>query len=271
MKRLLIGLTALATFSSLVHGAELPSTPWIRTDKSAMRLQAQGMQNNSYIVGVEIQLTGNAITYWGDPGEAGVPPIFAFGGSDNVGKTEVLYPFPQRMDEGGALAFGYRDHVTFPVRVTPSDPAKPVQLKLQLDYAVCDQICMPAHGDGALTLSPQEKMGEWSAPADVPKLLPDGAASAYVVTPTHGSPKPVWTFTLKDKSWLADPHADLFVEAPDGWYFDTTKKPEGDGFTLTLAEKPKDAAWPTTITATFGTPQRSWEARLRLDEPAKAP
>ena len=271
MKRFFALLCAVMAYSSFAYGGELPNTPWVRTDKSAMRLQVQGMQGNDYIVGVEIELAGNAITYWCDPGEAGVPPTFAFAGSDNIAKTDVLYPFPQRMDECGAIAFGYRKSVTFPIRVTPSDPAKPVQFKLQLDYAVCEKVCMPAHGSGELTLSAQEIKSAWNAPAGLPSALPDGAGKTYSLSAQAGGGQPGWVIAMADKSWLAHAQADLFVEAPDGWYFDTAKKPEGDGFTLTLAQKPKDAAWPVDLTITFGTPEKSWETPLHLDEPKKAP
>ena len=57
-----------------------------------------------YIAAVEIKLTPKAITYWRQPGEAGVPPQFSFQGSENVARAEFLFPTPQRLDEDGAVA-----------------------------------------------------------------------------------------------------------------------------------------------------------------------
>src|SRR5947208_4298167 len=69
---------------------------------------------------LEIALSPGAITYWRDPGEAGVPPTFDFSRSENVAKVEVEFPPPLRIDEpDGSVALGFRDAVTLPLRVTP--------------------------------------------------------------------------------------------------------------------------------------------------------
>ena len=40
------------------------------------------------------------------PGEAGVPPRFDVSASENLAAADLLFPQPQRLDEGGAQAFG---------------------------------------------------------------------------------------------------------------------------------------------------------------------
>ncbi len=114
-------------------------------DKAQMRLIAGAPHGRGlYAAAAEIKLSGAAITYWRTPGDAGVPPAFSFQGSDNLAAAAVAYPAPARIDEQGLEAFGYRGSVTFPIAVTARDPAKPVRLRLTLDYAVCDNICLPA-------------------------------------------------------------------------------------------------------------------------------
>ena len=97
-----------------------------------------------YAAAAEIKLAGAAVTYWRQPGDAGVPPTFSFQGSTNLATAEVAYPAPLRINEQGLEAFGYRGDVAFPIAVTARDPAKPVHLRLTLNYAVCDNICLPA-------------------------------------------------------------------------------------------------------------------------------
>ncbi len=103
------------------------STDWAKAAKSDARLVAAG----GALAGFEIRLAPGAITYWRDPGEAGVPPTFDFSGSDNVAKVEPVFPAPKRIQEAdGSEAFGYDAGVVIPLIVEPRDPAKPVTLAL---------------------------------------------------------------------------------------------------------------------------------------------
>ena len=65
---------------------------------------------------------------------------------------------------------------------------------------------------------------------------------------------------LNADSWLlCSPHEDgpprdLFVEAPEGWWLKTTPAHADGGracFTLTIGDKPKDAAFPVALRLTL--------------------
>ena len=75
-----------------------------------------------------------------------MPPRFDFAGSQNVKAVEVLWPAPQRIPEEGLVAIGYTGDVTLPLAIVPQNAAKPVVLRLKLDYAVCEKLCVPAEG-----------------------------------------------------------------------------------------------------------------------------
>ena len=91
-----------------------------RSLKSRARLVAAGNAQ----AGVEIELAPGAITYWRDPGEAGVPPAFDFSGSVNLKQAEVEFPAPRRIVESdGSEAFGYDGAVVFPIAVDRSTEA----------------------------------------------------------------------------------------------------------------------------------------------------
>src|SRR5271165_2440118 len=125
------------------------SSAWATGAKSEARLVAAGRT----LAGFEIRLAPGAITYWRDPGDAGVPPTFDFAGSDNVAKVEPVFPAPKRIKESdGSEAFGYDHDVVFPLLIEPSDPAKPVTLAVHANYAVCERICLPAEARLKLTL-----------------------------------------------------------------------------------------------------------------------
>ena len=129
--------------------ADAFSTDWALAAKSQARLIAGGGD----LAGFEIALSPGAITYWRDPGDAGLPPTLDFSGSDNVASVEPEFPAPKRIKEAdGGEAFGYDRGVVLPLRVKPRDPTKPATLKLNADFAVCEKVCLPAKAHLELTL-----------------------------------------------------------------------------------------------------------------------
>ena len=246
---------------SIVASAQ--TSPWAQGDKSRARLLAAGgLGEGRYLAGVEIRLAPHNLTYWKLPGDAGVPPVFSFEGSKNLKSAQPLYPAPRRFPEAGGEAFGYMDEVLFPLWITPTDPTKPVNVRLKLDYATCDKICIPARAELSLDLAPGAGRSEDSTLLQawmgrIPRPAGDPAAPRPLLTPDD---KPnVWRVRFAGQA-----PTDLFAEGPDDWFFDT--KPNGDGFDLILAQKPADApAGPVELVLTMVSGERAFEARTPLD------
>ena len=102
--------------------------------------------------GVELTLAPGWKTYWRYPGDSGVPPRFDFSNSQNVKSLNIAWPAPHRFTDDSGATIGYKNGVIFPLRIVPQDPAKPVLLRLKLDYAVCEKLCVPAEGRAELVL-----------------------------------------------------------------------------------------------------------------------
>jgi DsbC/DsbD-like thiol-disulfide interchange protein len=98
-------------------------------------------------------------TYWRHPGDSGVPPSFRFEGSRNLKSARVHFPAPRRFADGaGGFSIGYDGpEILLPLAITPVDPAKPVELVMEADYAVCEKMCVPASGKASLLLSADGK------------------------------------------------------------------------------------------------------------------
>ena len=237
---------ALAALTAPANGADAFSTDWVAGAKSEARLIAAG----GSLAGFEVRLAPGAITYWRDPGDAGVPPVFDFAGSDNVAKVEPVFPAPRRIRESdGSQAFGYDSDVVFPLKIEANDPAKPVTLKLHANFAVCETICLPAEARLTLTLpsgvSPYAGLVE-AALAAAPRVVeakafgelrPDGADGWRLCAPAE-----------------AGPARDLFVEPPAGWWISVATAPGEAGrdcFRLGLRDKPRDAALPVALRLTM--------------------
>jgi DsbC/DsbD-like thiol-disulfide interchange protein len=243
----LAGVLSLVLASAPAFAADSFSTDWAPAAKSQARLIAGGDD----LAGFEISLAPGAITYWRDPGDAGLPPTLDFSASDNVASVEPEFPAPKRIKEAdGGEAFGYRGDVVFPLRIKPRDPTKPMTLKLNADFAVCEKVCLPAKAHLELKLP--------SAPGSPHAGAIDAALAAV---PRAVAPSDFGAFeALSADSWgLCSVHEDgpprdLFVEAPEGWWLKTTPPQADRGrdcFTLTIGDKPKDAALPIALRLTL--------------------
>ena len=145
-------LAGLAFATANVAAADDVSR-WDGDARSSIRLIAGSRQASAALrAGVEIRLRRGWHTYWRYPGDSGVPPQFDFGGSRNVRTVDVLWPAPERIAEAGMVSIGYVVGVVFPLRVVPQDAAKPALLRLKLDYAICEKLCVPAEGRGELAV-----------------------------------------------------------------------------------------------------------------------
>jgi DsbC/DsbD-like thiol-disulfide interchange protein len=149
-----VACTAALAFGAVHALATEDTTLWDGDARSAVRLIAGAPKAGApYLrAGVEIRLMRGWHTYWRYPGDAGVPPQFNFAGSRNVKHVEVLWPAPERMVDGSGTSIGYSAGIIFPLRVVPQEAGKPVALRLQLQYAICEKLCVPAEGRSELTL-----------------------------------------------------------------------------------------------------------------------
>jgi len=94
--------------------------------------------------GLRITLEPGWKTYWRAPGDAGIPPRFFWGASDNLRAVRIHWPRPEVFDTDGLRTIGYRDEVILPVELFAKDPEKPVTVQGEAELGVCKDICLPA-------------------------------------------------------------------------------------------------------------------------------
>ena len=289
-------LAGIMAFAGPSPAAE--SSAWVRGAHSSARLLeaaapapgalSGGSSPGALLAGIEVRLDPHFITYWRNPGDAGVPPSFDVAASTNLKSAAVRYPAPESLDEAGAQAFGYSDGVVFPILVTPLDPAKPVTLAVGFDYAACYNICLPARAalrltlDGRPSLEGDRIMTALSAVPRPAKLGPDGPLPRILdVRPDPGAPAGE-RYTVE--AVARQDTGTLFVEAPEGWAFEAgtpvlgsataapaalTAVPPGAQrllFPVKRLDGPKGELRPTTpVTLTLVTPSGAIEVPVQLD------
>jgi DsbC/DsbD-like thiol-disulfide interchange protein len=230
---------------ALAGEAQAARSDWSAAEKSQLRLLLAEPQGGRVAGGIEIVLEPGWYTYWRNPGEAGIPPIFDFSGSSNVADVEVRYPAPQRYDDGTSVSLIYRDEIVFPIEITPVRPSEPVVLELDATFGVCREVCIPTQATSSV------------AAPDVsePDPLTDARLRVYrPLVPAAAEPGrfDVERVALDGDALLIDvrmpdsSYSDLFADPPDGWYIGQptlVSRSEGvSRYRLPLAGRPRDAA-----------------------------
>jgi DsbC/DsbD-like thiol-disulfide interchange protein len=182
-----------------------------------MRLIAGSSAAPTASAGIEIRLKSGWHTYWRYPGDAGVPPRFDFAGSRNLESATVLWPAPRRIQEQGLNIIGYTGNLILPLVVAPQDRAIPVALRLKLDYAVCEKLCVPAEARAELTLagapSPYDAaLAE--AQAAVPKKRALGQGDTLAIRALRRDKSHPGSNAIIDVVAPPETNVDLFVEGP---------------------------------------------------------
>ena len=109
-------------------------------------------------------------TYWKNAGDSGQPIEVRWETPDGIAIGEMEWPAPERQPYEPLMNYGYADAATFvfPVEIPDSWPSgKPVDLKAQVYWLVCNEVCIPDQGEASVRLPTGEKTVTDPAVADV--------------------------------------------------------------------------------------------------------
>jgi DsbC/DsbD-like thiol-disulfide interchange protein len=275
----------LAFFLSALPVAAQPDkavSNWSSASHSEVRLIAGGRgADGAYRVGVEIRMKAGFKTYWRVPGDAGVPPVFDWSGSDNLGSVAIRWPAPKRFTDGGVTTIGYKDRVIFPAIIRAADMAKTVKATLKLDYAVCDNICIPAKADVSLSLPEQSETSQTATldqfRAQTPRAKEPGklddrpALISAAFIPEKGR-KAVDVVLGIPSGGAID---DAFLEGPEGWLFGTpvVTQVEADKISMRIPieDRPKNMVGLVPVVLTITGAPTSSEIRFEIEAVAAKP
>jgi len=181
------------------------ASPWQRDSHSAVRLLAGSRSGAVLLGGIAIELQPGWHTYWRTPGDSGVPPRFDFSKSDNVEAVTVMWPAPKKFDDGaGGTSLGYKQQVVLPLRIVAKNADKPLTLRAEINYAVCEKLCIPVEANTELGFASVAS-------------TEDGALSAALDTvpkpATIGDPNPL---TIRDVKREGKSIVVVDVAAPEG-------------------------------------------------------
>jgi DsbC/DsbD-like thiol-disulfide interchange protein len=252
------------------------ASQWSEASHSSLRLlRGSSVKAGDYRAGIVLRMRPGFKTYWRHPGDSGVPPVFRFDGSQNLGEAVVHFPVPRRFDDGtGGISFGYTgSEIILPVTVTARNPKQPVVLRLEADYAVCEKLCVPAHGKAEIELSNDGRSPHDDALRDamgtipaITKLGTAGAVQVMALRKGHTA-----EHFLVDVNVPAGVTPELFIEGETPWFLETKGFSPATGgqpatFSIMVIDRDKSPdCLGANLTLTLAAGSQAIEVRTRLD------
>src|SRR3954467_15692613 len=189
------------------------SSPWQQDSHSAVRLMAGSRSGAVLLGGVAFKLQPGWHTYWRNPGDSGVPPRFDFTKSETIEAVTVLWPAPTKFADGaGGVSLGYQNQVVLPLRIVARNADKPVTLRADINYAVCEKLCIPVEASTELTfasVASTEDSALFAALDTVPKPAAIGDPVPLTIRDVRRAGK---AGVIVDVAGAGD--VNLFVEGP---------------------------------------------------------
>jgi DsbC/DsbD-like thiol-disulfide interchange protein len=188
--RAALGLAATLFVSSMAASLAFEAragdvSPWQQDGHSAVRLLAGSRSGAVLLGGIAFDLQPGWKTYWRTPGDSGVPPRFDFSKSENIEAVTVLWPAPMKFDDGaGGHSMGYQKQIVLPLRIVAKNADKPVTLRADIKYAVCEKLCIPVEASAELaftSVASTEDSALFSALDTVPKPANVGDPNPFTI------------------------------------------------------------------------------------------
>ncbi|WP_442981288.1 protein-disulfide reductase DsbD domain-containing protein [Rhizobium sp. S152] len=233
-----IAVSCLAAMLATSHAARAETSAWADNEGGRMRLVALAADGDGHIrAGLQIEPKPGWITYWREPGNAGIPPQVTVS-TPGVKLDTMLYPVPKHIVTEAVDEVAYDSMVTLPLRLTATD-AKPAKLEVDAFIGICKDICIPFQAKLSLDfLSPPQSRPEEKAILDAAEArLPMEPSSDFEVTAHALSPdmkELSLEITLPEAGETAP---QVIVAGPSGYAFTKrkTSKRDGTSFSTTIA------------------------------------
>jgi thiol:disulfide interchange protein/DsbC/DsbD-like thiol-disulfide interchange protein len=128
----------------------------------------------SFRAGLRLSPDENWHTYWINAGDSGLPTTLNWDLPEGVDAGEIDWPWPEALEVGRLVNYGYKDEHLLPVRISTSDTHQPgdrITLVVDAAWLVCEDICIP--GDARLALDIEVVAEGNGRPSDHAALFED--------------------------------------------------------------------------------------------------
>ena len=219
----------------LTASSQAAGSRWQSTDFAQVRLiSAVGAVGDAATVtlGLHIRLEPGWHTYWRSAGVGGIPPHFSWAGSQNLRTARIDWPVPRRFSLYGNESYGYQDEVVLPITVLLERAGEPLSVRLDLAYAVCDEMCVPVRAELTLDVPAGPAGSTPFAPLIIAHAERVPQAEALVGFAIQGITDAAGEMPGIEVSALAEPpfsSPDVFVDGAPGLAFGAPRVRLSDG------------------------------------------
>ena len=251
--RVLFALLALALSPALAPGAaaqnlfsvggEESDDPSPHSEASLVAGVKAVVPGEPFTVGLRIGMDPHWHSYWENAGDAGMPTSIRWALPEGFEASGFSWPYPKRIAIEPLMNYAYEDEVVLLVEVTPPAEisASEVTLGGLASWLICEEVCLPAEEEVALTLPV-------AAPGTMAQHDPEGGALIDRYRARLPADSPAWAHaaarTDDGFALLLQPGPDAEPDALQGAYFfastgqtidhaaEQTLRETADGFAL---------------------------------------
>ena len=110
---------------------------------------------DTILAGVDLKMDPDWHTYWKNPGDAGMATEIKWQLPPGITNGEIEWPLPQKFPPIEVTTYGYTNEVMLlvPLTLASNLPAGPVDLKANVSWLECKDVCIPANQDVEATLN----------------------------------------------------------------------------------------------------------------------
>lgn len=125
-------------------------------DFSSWRTYSQGVlvsettsfaPGTSGVLGFKIKLIKGWHTYWVNPGDSGSAINITVKNPDGAKVKTIHHPYPERLETGPLISFGYSDEVLLPMDIEVAKSARVgsrLDFEMDIEWLICEDACIPA-------------------------------------------------------------------------------------------------------------------------------
>ena len=121
--------------------------------KASLITNLQSSSQESFYVGVRLQMQDGWHTYWENPGDSGSPFEATWTTDAGIIIENVSWPTPQTIPYPPLMTYGYEGDVVFPFQVFRSLDTELTEISLDFDFLICADICIPEQATLTLDLT----------------------------------------------------------------------------------------------------------------------
>jgi thiol:disulfide interchange protein len=121
--------------------------------RASLITNLQNSQQESFYVGVRLEMQEGWHTYWENPGDSGSPFEAKWNVDEGVIVENVEWPTPITIPYPPLMTFGYEGDVVFPFKVFRSLDLELSSISVDFDFLICADICIPEKASLTLDLS----------------------------------------------------------------------------------------------------------------------